>query len=237
MSGERDRERREASRPAGPGFATSVLHGGSGPGVDPRSRGDGGPRPHTPALHQSSAFTFPDAASAREAFRAESSSDADGEPAWIYSRLGNPTVRALERRLAALESHPVPRSAGGDGSPSPEGPDPDDVDACFFASGMGAISALLLSHAADGGRIVCQRGIYGTTEHLMDRIESWGARVTGVPVGDDEALVEAVASGPVDLVYVESPANPLLQVTDLAAAAEAAHRAGAALAVDATFAT
>lgn len=237
MSGERDRERHEASGPAGPGFATSVLHGGSDPGEGERSpsRADGGSRPHTAALHQSSAFTFPDAASAREAFRAEASSG--GEPAWIYSRLGNPTVRALERRLAALEAHPVPRSAGADASPSPEVPDPDDVDACFFASGMGAISALALSHAADGGRIVCQRGIYGTTEHLMDRLESWGARVTGVPVGDDEALIEAVASGPVDLVYVESPANPLLQTTDLAAVAEAVSRAGAALAVDATFAT
>lgn len=223
----RDRPPEEPTE--GDAFATRVLH--AGVGGDGAGGGGAGPRPHVPALHQTSAFTFSDMAAGRAAFRGEATEE--GEPAWIYSRLGNPTVRALERRLASLETHPLPEEVVA----PPQSPDPDTVDACFFASGMGAISALALAHGADGGRIVCQRGIYGTAEHLMGRLESWGARISEVPVGDTEALAAAVADEPADLVYVESPANPLLQTTDLAGAAEAAHRAGAVLAVDATFAT
>ena len=106
---------------------------------------------------------------------------------------------------------------------------------------MAAIPAAALGVAA-GGRVVCQGGIYGNTESLMTRLEAYGIRVDFARAGDLEELGAAVAgesprSEPPKLVWVECPANPLLQVTDLEAAARIAHDAGALLGVDATFAS
>lgn len=195
-------------------FGTRAVHGA---GERPSRAG-----PHAPPIHQTAGFSFPDGAEAVRAFR-------EGD-AYVYTRDANPTTRALERHLAALEATPVS---------TPDGPReaPDDLDARFFASGMAAISAVALGVAA-GGRIVSQAGIYGSSEAMLGRLSRLGVEVRFAPAGDLEALAAAVADGPAPaLVYVETPANPLLQVTDVARAAEIAHAAGARLAVDATFAT
>lgn len=204
----------EADPPGAPGRPTE------GPAAVP----DRGPRPsrsHQAPIHQTSGFAFPDSESAIAAF--------EEGGAFVYSRMGNPTVSALERHVVALEAHPV------EGAPSR--PDPVDLEACFFASGMGAISAVVLGVAAEG-RVICQDGIYGTTVAHLRRLHRYGIEVDFVPAGDPGALGEAAGSGPSPaLVYVETPANPLLQVTDIRTATAAAHDAGALLAVDGTFAT
>lgn len=199
-----------------PRFGTASVHGPEAPEAT-----GAGSLPHASPLYQTSGFVFPDAAAAIEAFR--------GGDDYIYARLGSPTVRALERHVTLLEAHPV------DGAPARR--EPEELDARFFASGMAAITAVALG-AATGGRIVCQDGIYGTTVTHMQGLPRHGVEVDFVPAGDLDALGRAVRRGASPaLVYVEMPANPLLQLTDIGVAAELAHEAGALLAVDATFAT
>lgn len=197
------------------GFGTRAVHGA---GRRPEE-----PGPHAPPIHQTAGFSFPGGREAIRAFR-----EADE---YVYTRDGNPTTRVLERHLAALEATPVPTPDDGTREA------PADVDARFFSSGMAAISSVALGIAA-GGRLVAQSGIYGSAEAMLGRLARYGVDVRFVPVGDAAALAAAVEDGPPPaLVYVESPANPLLQTTDVARAAAIAHAAGALLAVDATFAT
>ncbi len=197
------------------GFATRAVHGPAEP--DP-----GSALPHSIPIQQTTSFTFPTVRDGIAAFQ--------GSGDYLYTRKANPTVRALERHVSALEAVPV---ASPEGPRAPAG----DVDSLFFASGMAAISATALGIAASS-RIVAQGGIYGTTEAMVTDLGRFGIEVDLVPVGDLAALASAVGRGQSPaLVYVESPANPLLQVTDIAAAADIAHGAGALLAVDATFAT
>lgn len=196
-------------------FSTRAVHGPGHP--DP-----GEALPHGPPIQQTTSFTFPSVRDGIAAFQ--------GSGAYLYTRKANPTIRALERHIAALEAAPVE---------TPDGPlaPADDVDSLFFATGMAAISATVLGVAA-GGRVVCQGGIYGTTEAMLSGLDRFGIAVDFAPVGDLDALADAVAAGPPPaLVYIESPANPLLQVTDIARAADMAHDSGAPLAIDATFAT
>jgi len=142
--------------------------------------------------------------------------DAPAEPrlGYEYSRTQNRTRFALQDALADLE--------GG-------------AAAFTFASGMAAIHTLLLT-LESGDRVVCGRDLYGGTHRLFRRIEErLGLRFLEIDATDPEAL----AGIPADtrLLYVETPSNPLLQLTPLRAAAEAAQRVGAELAVDNTFAT
>lgn len=195
------------------GFGTRATHGPAHE-HDP----DGAPRSHMPPIYQSSAFTFPDAQAGVDAFV---------EGGYSYSRKGNPTVHGVERHLALLESHPVP------GAPV----EPQGIDARFFGSGMAATSSVMLGFAA-GGRMVCQDGIYGTTVAFAQMARRFGVQVSFPAVADLDALAEATNEDPAPaLVNIETPANPLIQQTDIAVAAEIAHARGALLAVDSTFAT
>ncbi|MDR1343132.1 MAG: PLP-dependent aspartate aminotransferase family protein [Prevotellaceae bacterium] len=135
---------------------------------------------------------------------------------WIYSRWGNPTVHQLEEKLAALE---------------------EAETAVAFASGMGAISALLLHVLKAGEHAVVSDVAYAAlSEMTNDLIPRLGVEITKVNTSDLNALQAALKPN-TKLVYIETPCNPLLRLTDIAAAATAAHRVGAKLAVDATFAT
>lgn len=132
-----------------------------------------------------------------------------------YSRTGNPTREALEALIAELE--------GGEAG-------------FAFASGMAAITAAL-SLFQSGDRIVISSNVYGGTFRVLDQIfRHFGFAYTIADTTDLKAL-EAAITPDVKAVLVESPANPLLTVTDLAAAAEIAHRHDALLIVDNTFMT
>lgn len=134
----------------------------------------------------------------------------------IYTRYGNPTIWSLERHLAALE-----------GAES----------AAATASGMAAIAAAVLALTEPGDQIVAAAGGYGNTTQLLERIAARAGR--GVALAPDcEAESIAAVLGPrTRLVHVESIGNPLNDVADVPALAELAHRRGAKLVVDATFAT
>jgi methionine-gamma-lyase len=135
---------------------------------------------------------------------------------FIYSRWGNPTVDQLERKLAALE--------GAD-------------EGVAFASGMAAISSLLLHVLQEGDHLVMSDVAYaGASELTNDIIPRLGIRVTKVDTSDLEAVRKALTPE-TRLVYIETPCNPLMRLTDIQALVEIARNHGALVAVDSTFAT
>ena len=135
---------------------------------------------------------------------------------FVYGRTGNPTRTVLERVLADLE--------GGNGG-------------LAFSSGLGALVTLLEGFGTRT-RIVAIDDVYGGTWRLLDHHRrKFGVRVEFIDMTTGDALREAAAQGPIDLVYLESPTNPLLRIADLRAVARIAHHANALVAVDNTFAT
>jgi cystathionine beta-lyase/cystathionine gamma-synthase len=129
-----------------------------------------------------------------------------------YARTHNLTRRRLERNLAALE--------GG-------------ADACCFASGMAAIQAALTLVKA-GQRVVVSDNVYGGTHRLFTKVlANYGVEFAFLDATDPEALEKE--AGRFDLLWIETPTNPLLKICDIRALAEVAHRQGAVLVVDNTF--
>ena len=143
--------------------------------------------------------------------------DADGSypRGHYYSRTSNPNRSSLERALAALE--------GG-------------ADAVAFASGSAATLAAF-SLAAPGGRIVCSSDCYhGTAKQLRELLPKWGLTAEFVDTTDTAAVARALES-PAAMLWVETPSNPLLRVSDIAALAALAHQRGVLFACDNTFAS
>lgn len=133
-----------------------------------------------------------------------------------YTRDENPTYEQAEALLTALE---------------------EGHAALLFSSGMAAATAALLA-LSPGDHIVAPTVMYyGLRQWLKDVGSHWGLEVDFVPPGDIAAIAGAVRPGSTKLVWVETPCNPTLEVTDIAAAAAVAHGAGAKLAVDSTVAT
>lgn len=163
---------------------------------------------HAPPIDLSSTWRLPDPAAATASLDAMAAGQAPQGNA-VYARLHSPTVAGFERALARLE--------GTDASVA-------------FSSGMAAITALILAAVPAGGEVLAVRPVYGGTDHLLasgllGRRVRW-VRATEVAdaIGEDTALV-----------LVETPANPTLELVDVAAVVEAA--GAVPVAVDATFAT
>ena len=176
-----------------------------------RSLPSGHGEPVVPSLVQSVAFDYGSAAEQDAVFGNE-------RPGYVYGRYGTPTTAALERALAEL----------------------DGVDtATCFVTGMAAIAAAVDACAiARGGRVVAQEDCYGQTRALFERwSRERGADIAFVDTTDHEAVEAALRARPSALLYAEAIANPLLRVNDVATLARLASENGAALAVDATFAT
>jgi cystathionine gamma-lyase len=134
---------------------------------------------------------------------------------YVYSRSGNPTRSQLESALAALE--------GGAG-------------ALAFSSGLGALATLLESLPA-GSRVVAVDDLYGGSWRLLDHHRRlFGLKVEYVRLSDPSAR-DAALQEPADIIYVESPTNPLLHLVDLRATVRGARKTGARVVVDNTFAT
>jgi methionine-gamma-lyase len=138
------------------------------------------------------------------------------EEGYNYTRVANPTTDALEAKLALLEG----------------------AEACVvFASGMAAISALLLGTCRAGDHVVCGSTLYGATHGLLTgMLAQWGLTCTFVDAREPSAVARAVQPD-TRLVYVESPANPNLRLVDFEAIAQLAHDRGLLVATDNTFAT
>ncbi|MBU1707251.1 aminotransferase class I/II-fold pyridoxal phosphate-dependent enzyme [bacterium] len=183
------------------GFATLAVHG------------SGGVCPHTGAvsmpIYQSSTFAFKSAEHGAHLFSGE-------EKGYIYSRISNPTIDALQNEMAFLEK--------GEG-------------ALAFASGMAASTATVLGFCESGDSVLCSRVVYGGTYALFAHIlPKLGIEPIFVDGTDLENIENAIKPN-TKLLFVETPANPTLDIVDIEACAALAKRHNIALGVDNTFAT
>jgi methionine-gamma-lyase len=171
---------------------------------------------HVTPIFQTSTFVFESAEAGRRAFAGEDAG------AHVYTRLGNPTIDALERELARLEGRGVDAEVG----------------ALAFASGMAAITTTLLA-IARGSHVIAHEALYGcTSEFLQQQAGSLGVGVTFVDASDLAQVRTALERRPdTTVVFLETPANPTLGICDIEALAAVAHASGALLCVDNTFAT
>lgn len=164
---------------------------------------------HSEAIFATSSFVFESAAQAAARF-------AGDEPGNIYSRFTNPTTRAFEQRLAALE--------GG--------------EACVAtASGMAAITSMCLALLKSGDHIVSSQSIFGTTTTLFQKyLPRYGIETSFVAMTSIEDWERAIRPD-TRLLFLETPSNPLMEIADIGALAELAHAHGCLLAVDNCFCT
>jgi len=184
-----------------PRHATQQVHAGYEPAAPHR--------PVVPPIHQTTAFRFPDHATAASMFRLET-------PGFTYSRTGNPTVAVFENRLAALE--------GG-------------IGAIATATGQAAVALSLLALLQGGKHLVASSQLYGgTVDLLTDTFADFGIEVTFADPADPPAWAAAVRPD-TRAFFLEAITNPLATLPDLPALADLAHAAGVPVVVDSTLAT
>jgi O-acetylhomoserine (thiol)-lyase len=184
------------------GFRTRAVHAGHVPDAATGAR--------AVPIYQSTSFVFEDTTDAASLFALQ-------KYGLIYSRIGNPTVSALEERLASLE--------GG-------------IGAVATASGQAAEFLTFACLAGAGDEIVAAAGLYGGTVTQLDvTLRRFGVATTFVPNAAGPAGFAAAITGRTKLVFAEVVANPSGEVADIAALADVAHAAGVPLVVDATMAT
>ena len=160
-----------------------------------------------PPIYQTSTFAFEDADDGAACFAGENAG-------YIYTRLGNPTVRHLENAVAALE--------GGFGG-----------IAC--GSGMGAVTSVYMAFLSAGSHIVSTDAVYGASRSVLEKhFSRFGVQSTFVD-SSNLALVEAAIRPNTKLIYIETPANPTISITDIADCAVVAAKHGIKLVVDNTF--
>jgi methionine-gamma-lyase len=180
------------------GFASRLVHAGNQ--KDPLGS------VVTP-IYQCSTFAFECAQQGANRF-------AGTEEGYIYTRIANPTTRALEDCVANLE---------------------EGCCAVATSSGMGAVATVLLALLGKDQHIVCTGSVYGATFGLIHKhLSRFGVSADFVDTTDLPGM-EAVMRPSTKVVYVETPSNPTMQITDIRAVADLAHRHGALLVVDSTF--
>ncbi|SEQ77395.1 O-succinylhomoserine sulfhydrylase [Nitrosomonas sp. Nm51] len=164
---------------------------------------------HSEALYLTSSFVFNSAAQAAARFSGE-------EPGNIYSRFTNPTVTALEERLAAMEG----------------------AETCVATStGMSAILACVMGLLSAGDHVVASQSLFGATVNLFNNIlKKFNVDTTFVSATDMDAWYSAVQPN-TKLFFLETPSNPLTEISDIAGLAKIARKSGAWLVVDNCFCT
>lgn len=184
-----------------PGFSTRAIHAGYEPAQE------GGAL--VPPLHLSSTFAFDTVEEAGAAFSGE-------QPAHFYTRISNPTLDLLERRIADLEGAAVGVS---------------------FGSGMGAITSVLWSLLEPGDEILADEALYGCTFSFLNHgLARFGITVRHVDMSDIDAVIAAF-SDKTRVVYFETPANPTMTLVDIAAVSAVARAHNVLTVVDNTYAT
>ncbi len=161
------------------------------------------------ALYLTSGFAYDKAETAAARFAGE-------EDGYTYSRLGNPTVTMFEDRMALLEGTEIAKAT---------------------ATGMAAVNAALMSQLRAGDRVVASKALFGSCRYIVDEIlPQFGIEVELVTGANNDEWEQAL-SKPTNAVFIETPANPTLDIVDLAVVCDLAHAAGAKVVVDNVFAT
>ncbi len=178
---------------------TRLIH----EGMDPKQHHDS----LTVPLYQTSTYTFHTAEQGQRRFAGE-------EAGGIYSRLGNPTVEVLEKRMMALEE------GGG---------------ALAFGSGMAAVSTILVHLTKAGDHILCSKGLYGCTFGLLGIFENKYNITHSLSELSTRDEIEQAITTNTTVIYVESPINPTMELVDLHLVCEVAKERGIRVVVDNTF--
>lgn len=189
------------------GFGSAAVHAGHQ--KDPRNA-------HVTPIYATSTFVFDTAEQGMRRFAGE-------EEGYIYSRFGNPTVTEAEERITALEIFGLNMEAKG----------------ILHASGMAAISTLLLSTLRAGDKIITHYSIYSATENIVrSLLPHYGIETITIDMRDLEKVEEVIQHDRhIKLMYLETPANPTIQIVDIAELTSIAKRYNVKVACDNTFAT
>lgn len=158
-------------------------------------------------IYQTSTFVFPSVEVGAKRFAGE-------EEGYVYTRLGNPTVQQFEKKIASLERAEA---------------------ALAFGSGMAAVSAVLLGLVKTGDHILCSRGLYGCTFGLLEFLrEQYQVEFTLSELKDEQAIQREIRPN-TKLIYLETPANPTMELIDLTMVAKVAKQNRILTVVDNTF--
>ncbi len=158
-------------------------------------------------IYQTSTFSFKSAEEGAKCFTGES----DG---FIYTRLGNPTILDLERAVADLEN-----GFGG----------------IATSSGMGAVNTVYMTYLGQGSHVICTQAIYGPSRVVLETVyPKFGVEATFVDSSNLDEIKGAIQEN-TKLIYLETPANPTMQITDITAVCELAHKHNIPVCVDNTF--
>lgn len=180
-------------------FATKAVHAGQEP--DPTTGSVVTP------IYASSTFVFESAEQGADRFLGK-------QPGYIYTRLGNPTVRALELNVAALEGAEDARAA---------------------ATGMAAITGVVMSVVKSSDHVVAGNMLYGGTHKLLtDILKEYGVEHTLVDTMDPANFEKAIQPN-TKMIYIETPSNPLMSLTDIKAVAKIGKKHGIVTVIDNTF--
>ncbi len=173
-------------------------------------------RAHLTPIYASSTYTFDTAEQGVAIFQGE-------EDGYIYGRFGNPTIREAEARIALLEAHGLGL----------------ELKAILHASGMAAVTTMLLANLQAGDKIITHHSLYGGTQELIDKIlPGLGIEAVIVDFHDLRAVEQTIRNGSgIRMMYLETPANPTLQCIDLAALCTLGKQHGLIICADNTFST
>lgn len=194
------------------GFGSVAIHSG---------HEEDGNNAHLTPIYASSTYVFDNAEQGMRRFNGE-------EKGYIYSRWGNPTMAEAERKIAALESFKI--EANGK---------PLQLKTLLHASGMAALSTLILGNLKAGDKILSHFSLYGGTQELMEKVlPPLGIEAVIVDLRDlNKAEAALKSDGKIKLIYLETPANPTIQCVDINALTRLGKQNNLIVAVDNTFAT
>lgn len=195
------------------GFSSVAIHGGHEP--DPNYA-------HLTPIYANSTYVFDEAEQGMRRFSGQ-------EKGYIYSRWGNPTITEAEEKISALESFGLHDEAGN----------PLELKTILHASGMAALSTLMIGTLRSGDKILSHYSLYGGTHELFEKVlPPLGIDVIIADLRNPDTAAEAMKSdSKIKMLYLETPANPTIQCVDLEELTNLAKAKNLIVAVDNTFAT
>ena len=195
------------------GFDTLCIHGGH----NPENK-----RAHLTPIYASSTYTFDTAEQGIAVFQQQ-------EEGYIYGRFGNPNTNEVEEKIALLEAFGLKNEQG----------EQLKLKAILHASGMAAITTMILGNLKAGDKIITHKSLYGGTQEMIDKIlPNLGIDTIIVDFHKHEEVVATIkADADIKMMYLETPANPTLQCIDLEALAKLGNQHTLIVCADNTFAT
>jgi methionine-gamma-lyase len=194
-------------------FDTLCIHGGI------QAEGHNA---HVAPIYTSSTFLFDSQQHAVDLFTKQ-------QEGYIYGRFGNPTITAVEEKIALLETYQLKNEVG----------EPLQAKAILHASGMAAFTTLFFSQLQKGNQILTHFSLYGGTQEMMDKVlPLCGVEAIHIDVKNIEEVERQLSTNPnIRLIHLETPANPTIQCVPLAAICAIAKKYNVPVSVDNTFAT